>query len=304
MAFRMIRTVSTLALLALTALPAFAQNDPLATDAPARSDNSKVIVGSADFPESQLLATIYAKALSAKGIPTDTRLSIGSREVYMPALLDGSIDLLPEYAGATLSYLDKSATAHSPEDVAKALKEVLPEGISMLTPSSAQNADTLAVTEATAEKYNLKSIEDLKPHAAELVLGGPPEWKTRKEGVVGLRDIYGLEFQSFKALDVGGPLTLAALMNNQIQAADMFSTDPAITANKLVALKDTKNLFLAQNIVPIVAKAKANDDLVKVLDAISAALTTEDLIKMNGRLAAQESYDVVAGDWLKEKGLN
>lgn len=304
MAFRMIKTVSTLALLALTALPAFAQSNPLASDTPARSDNSKVIVGSADFPESQLLATIYAKALTAKGIAADTRLSIGSREVYMPALLDGSIDLLPEYAGATLSYLDKNATAHSPEDVAKALKGVLPEGISMLTPSSAQNADTLAVTEATAKKYNLKTLEDLKPHAAELVLGGPPEWKTRKEGVVGLGDVYGLKFKSFKALDVGGPLTLAALVNNQIQVADMFSTDPALTVNKLIALKDTKNLFLAQNIVPIVATAKASDDVVKVLDAISAALTTDDLIKMNGRLTAQESYDVVAGDWLKEKGLN
>lgn len=137
----------------------------MASDTPSRADTSTIIVGSADFPESQLLATIYAKALSAKGIQTETRLSIGSREVYMPALLDGSIDLLPEYAGATLSYLDKQATAHSPADVATALKAALPEGISMLTPSGAQNSDILAVTKATADKYNLKTIEDLKAHA-------------------------------------------------------------------------------------------------------------------------------------------
>ncbi|PJR91994.1 glycine/betaine ABC transporter substrate-binding protein [Ochrobactrum sp. 695/2009] len=304
MAFHITRTIGAFVLLATAAMPAFAQNNPLATDEPARSDSSRIIVGSADFPESQLLATIYAKALAAKGIASDTRLSIGSREVYMPALQDGSIDLLPEYTGATLSYLDKNATAHAPEDVAAALKAALPKGISMLTPSHAQNSDILAVTKATAEKYKLKTIEDLKPYAGELVLGAPPEWKTRKEGVVGLRDVYGLEFKSFKALDVGGPLTLTALVNGQVQAADMFSTDPAILTSGLVALEDTKNLFPAQNIVPIIASQKATDDIVKVLDAVSAALTNKDLIRMNGRLASQEGYDAVASDWLKEKQLN
>ncbi|KQT75952.1 glycine/betaine ABC transporter substrate-binding protein, partial [Aureimonas sp. Leaf460] len=292
------------ALFALSSLPALAQSNPLAADTPARTDTSTLIVGSADFPESQLLATIYAKALAAKGVATDVRASIGSREVYMPALLDGSIDLLPEYAGAALSYLDKSATAHSPADVATALKAALPEGVSMLTPSPAQDSDAVSVTRATAEKHKLKTIADLAPVAAEFVLGGPPEWKTRKEGVIGLKDVYGLEFKSFRALDVGGPLTVSALANGQVQAANLFSTDPALAANDFVVLEDVKNLFPAQNIVPVISTPKASETVTKTLDAVSAALTTEDLVKMNGRLAAHEGFDVVAEDWLKEKGLN
>jgi osmoprotectant transport system substrate-binding protein len=304
MAFRIITVAGAFALMALSAASALAASDPLAGPATARTDTKTIIVGSADFPESQLLATIYAKALAAKGIEVETKLSIGSREVYMPALLDGSIDLLPEYSGATLSYLDKNATAHSPEDVATALKKVLPEGVSMLTHSAAQDSDGVAVTRATAEKYKLKTIADLAPVASELVLGGPPEWKTRKEGIIGLKELYGLEFQSFKSLDVGGPLTLSALVNGQVHAANLFSTDPAIAANDLIVLEDVKNLFPAQNIVPVIATPKVSDVVTKTLDAVSAALTTKDLVVMNGRLANHDSFDVVAGDWLTEHKLN
>lgn len=304
MAFRIFKAAGALALVALSATTSFAQTDPLGAAPAARTDTSTIIVGSADFPESQLLATIYAKALAAKGIKVETKLSIGSREVYIPALLDGSIDLLPEYAGATLSYLDKNATAHSPADVAAALKAALPKGVSMLTPSEAQDSDGVAVTRATAEKYKLKTIADLAPVASELVLGGPPEWKTRKEGIIGLKDIYGLEFKSFKSLDVGGPLTLSALVNDQVQAANLFSTDPAIAANDLIVLEDVKNLFPAQNIVPVIATPKVNDVVTTTLDAVSAALTTKDLIFMNGRLANHDSFDVVAEEWLTAHKLN
>jgi osmoprotectant transport system substrate-binding protein len=304
MAFRILKAAGAFALIALSATTTLAQTDPLGAAPAARSDKTTLIIGSADFPESQLLATIYAKALAAKGIKTDTKLSIGSREVYMPALLDGSIDLLPEYAGATLSYLDKNATAHSPEDVAKALTKALPQGVLMLKPSQAQDSDGVAVTRATAEKYKLKTISDLAPIASELVLGGPPEWKTRKEGIIGLKDLYGLQFKSFKSLDVGGPLTLSALINDQVQAANLFSTDPAIADNDLVILEDVKNLFPAQNIVPVIAKAKVSDVVTKTLDAVSTALTTQDLILMNGRLANHDSFDVVAEEWLTQHKLN
>ncbi|QBJ15772.1 ABC transporter substrate-binding protein [Agrobacterium sp. 33MFTa1.1] len=304
MAFRILKVAGALAFMALSATTSFGQTDPLGAAPAARTDTSTIIVGSADFPESQLLATIYAKALAAKGIKVETKLSIGSREVYIPALLDGSIDLLPEYAGATLSYLDKNATAHAPADVAAALKAALPKGVSMLTPSEAQDSDGVAVTRTTAEKYKLKTIADLAPVASELVLGGPPEWKTRKEGIIGLKDIYGLEFKSFKSLDVGGPLTLSALVNDQVQAANLFSTDPAIAANDLIILEDVKNLFPAQNIVPVIATPKVSDVVTTTLNAVSAALTTKDLIVMNGRLANHDSFDVVAEEWLTAHKLN
>ncbi|MEG3129352.1 ABC transporter substrate-binding protein [Pantoea cypripedii] len=266
------------------------------------SANTSITVGSADFPESQLLATIYAKALSAKGITVKTRMSIGSREVYMPALLDGSIDLLPEYSGAALSYLQKNPSAHSPDEVAAGLKAALPKGITMLTPSQAQDADAVVVTRATADKYQLKTLADLAPVADKIVLGGSPEWKTRTEGLLGLEKVYGLKFKDYKALGIG-PITLTALLNGRIQAAELTSTDPAIASKDLVVLDDVKSLFMSQNIVPIIAESKVSDTVSQTLNAVSAALTTADLTRMNERLANYDSFDVVASDWLKAHKL-
>ncbi|NIF57678.1 ABC transporter substrate-binding protein [Enterobacter sp. Ap-916] len=264
----------------------------------------KVIIGSADFPENQLLATIYAGALEAQNIPVEKKLNIGSREVYIPALLDGSINVIPEYSGALLSYLDAKNTAHSSDEVATALAARLPAKVKMLNTSVAQNSDVIAVTKKTADKYNLKTIEDLKPHAAELILGGPAEWKTRHEGVPGLKEVYGLNFKSFKVLDVAGPLTLTALKNNQIQAADLTSTTPEIQKDHLVALADPKNLFAAQNIVPIVATTTLNPTIEGTLNKVSDQLTTADLIAMNGQLAEFASIDDVAHQWLVKHGLS
>ena len=269
----------------------------------ASANNTSLIVGSADFPESQLLATIYAKALAAKGITVQTRMNIGSREIYMPALLDGSIDLLPEYTGATLSYLKKDSAVHSSTEVAAALKAALPKGITMLTPAPAEDADTVTVTRDTAEKYKLKTVADLAPVASHLVLGGSPEWKTRTEGLVGLEKVYGLKFKAYKPLGLG-PMTLSALLNGRIQAAEILSTDPAIASHDLVVLEDVKSLFMAQNIVPVIAESKVSAPVTATLNAVSAALTTSDLIRMNGRLANHESFDVVAADWLTAHKLN
>ncbi len=264
----------------------------------------KVIVGSADFPESQLLGTIYAGALEAQNIPVEKKLNIGSREVYIPALLDDSITLIPEYSGALLSYLDAKNAAHGSEDVARELAAKLPEKVKMLQISQAQDIDVLAVTQKTADKYKLKTIADLQPVASQLVLGGPAEWKTRHEGLSGLRDVYGLNFKSFKVLDVGGPLTLSAMKNNQVQVADLLSTSPAIKKDRLVVLEDTKHLFAAQNIVPIVASEALNDAVTTTLNKVSAQLTTEDLIDMNEQIAEFVSIDDIAHQWLVKHGFS
>ena len=264
----------------------------------------KVIVGSADFPESQLLGTIYAGALEAQNIPVEKKLNIGSREVYIPALLDGSITLIPEYSGALLSYLDAKNAAHGSEDVARELAAKLPEKVKMLQISQAQDIDVLAVTQKTADKYKLKTIADLQPVASQLVLGGPAEWKTRHEGLSSLRDVYGLNFKNFKVLDVGGPLTLSAMKNNQVQVADLLSTSPAIKKDRLVVLEDTKHLFAAQNIVPIVASEALNDAVTTTLNKVSAQLTTEDLIDMNEKIAEFVSIDDIAHQWLVKHGFS
>lgn len=294
----------TLAAVAAITLSACGGGDPMSSSStPAGGSGDSIIVGSADFPESQLIAKIYAEALKAKGIQVTEKPSIGSREVTIPALKDGSIDLMPEYGGALLQYLDSATKAVTSEEVTKDLATKIPSGLTLLTASDAEDKDVLAVKKETADKYKLKTIEDIKPVAKELVLGGPPEWKTRLNGVAGLKSLYGLEFKEFSALDAGGPLTLNALLSGQVQVADLFSTDPALKDNNLVALEDNKNLFLSENIVPVINAKKSTDVVKETLNKVSAALTTEDLITMNGRVAKFEDIGEIAKEWLKSKNL-
>jgi osmoprotectant transport system substrate-binding protein len=277
--------------------------DALSSDGTSGSSGDAVIIGSADFTESQLIATIYSQALQAEGVKVKEQFNIGSREVYMAALQDGSIDLLPEYSGALLKYLDSESTASTSEDVVAELGDKLPKGVSMLDISPAEDKDVLAVTQETADKYDLETISDLVPYMSELSLGGPPEWKTRVNGVVGLEQVYGLTFKEFVSLDAGGPLTMTALTSGQVQVGDIFSTDPGLTANKLVALEDDKSLFAAENIVPVINTSKLDDTISKTLDQVSAALTTEDLIEMNGKASDGTSLKSIAEEWLKNADL-
>ncbi len=130
----------------------------------ATGDSAKgasLTVGSANFPENVILAEIYAQALTAQGGTIKTKLNIGSREKYFPALKSGSLDLFPEYTGVTLTYLDKTATETNPDDVYTAMTKALPSNLVALDKSEAQDSDAVVVTKATAEKYKLKTIADL-----------------------------------------------------------------------------------------------------------------------------------------------
>ncbi|MDX2540396.1 ABC transporter substrate-binding protein [Streptomyces sp. WI04-05B] len=306
------RSKKLLGLAALTATGALvltacgSGGDPMSAGATAGASSAAdtITVGSANFTESQLLATIYAEALKAKGVKVKTRLNIGSRETYIPALKDGSIDLLPEYTGALLQYFDPKTKASSPAEVSAALTKALPSGISALKQSTAEDKDVLAVTQKTATAHDLTTISDLAPVAGTMALGAPPEWKTRVNGVVGLKSVYGLSFKKFVSLDAGGPLTLAAITNNQVQVGDLTSTDPAIAKNKLVTLKDDKNLFLAENILPVINKDKVTPTVTSTLNAVSAALTTEELMELNGKVAKLDDMSDVAKAWLTSAGLS
>lgn len=272
-------------------------------------DLKSVVVGSADFPESKILAEIYAQALEANGFPVGRQLGIGSRETYIPALQDHSIDLIPEYTGNLLKYFDPAATVTRPQDVELALLRVLPGDLSVLTPSEASDTDTVAVTAATAAKWNLTSIADLAAHSAEVKFGGPSEFLNRAEGLPGLKKIYGLDIpeKNFVAIsDGGGPATVRALADGTVTAADLFSTSPAIPQNNFVVLADPKNNFPAANVVPVVSSQKKSTELKRVLDAVSAKLTTDDLIALNGAVSGNSGIDPdeAARKWLAEHGLD
>ena len=283
-------------------------NDVFATGSSSSSSSSgggsSITVGSANFPESVLLANIYAGALKAKGVDVTTKLNIGSREAYIPALQDGSIDLIPEYTGVLAQYFDKSAKATDSEGVYKELQAALPAELTVLDKSAAEDKDSVAVTKATADKLQLKSIADLQGKSKDLVLGGPPEWKTRETGVPGLKKVYGLEFKSFRPLDAGGPLSVQALKNGQVDAANIFTTDPSIPANSFVVLEDPKSLFAAQNVVPLATKAKVNDTVSGALNAVSAKLDTATLSDLLTQVVVdKKDADTVAKEFLTKAGL-
>jgi osmoprotectant transport system substrate-binding protein len=271
--------------------------------APAQTDS--IVVGSANFQESALLADIYAEALKAKGVKVSTKLNIGSRETYIPALKDGSIDLLPEYSGVLLQYFDTKATAVSSTDVYSALQTAVPSGLTVLDQSKAEDKDAIVVSKDVAAKYHLTSIADLASVASKLTLGGPPEFKTRPDGVPGLKTNYGVTFGTYKTLDAGGPLTVNALKNGQIDAGDIFTTDPSITQNGFVVLADPKFNFAAQNVLPLINKSKASDTVKTALNAVSAKLDTNTLIGLLTKVVSdKQDPDAVAKAWVASAGLS
>lgn len=275
--------------------------DPLDTEestSGGTGDAGSIIVGSADFPESQIIAKIYALALAEIGMNVEERPGIGSREVYMVALQDGSIDLVPEYTGALLRYLDTDSTETEFDEVMSALDESLPEGIVYLDPSDAQDSNALAVTAETAEEYGLETFSDVTEHAADWKIGGPPEWKERQNGIVGLRDVYGMEFGEFVTLDAGGPLSVSALQNGQVEVANIFTTSPVLAEGEIVALEDDKSLFAVEHVLPVAQESKLTDEAREVLNTISAAMTTEQLIEMNSQSDAGLPIEQIAQEWL------
>jgi osmoprotectant transport system substrate-binding protein len=242
--------------------------------------NPAVVIGSANFPENEILADIYADVLKGKGVPVTTKLDIGSREVYFKEMENGTLNVFPEYNGALLDYLQPSATASTTAEVNAALAKALPSNLEALQSASAQDKDSVTVTSAFAKEHNLSSISDLKA-LGTITFGGPPEWKTREQGLIGLENVYGLSI-NFKPLDESGPLTIAALNDGTVQAGDIFTTDPSVTKYHFVALSDPKQLFSAQNVTPIINKSVATPTITDALNAVSAALTTAVLVQLVG----------------------
>ncbi|WP_151476019.1 ABC transporter substrate-binding protein [Streptomyces albicerus] len=297
-----------IAALALTACGGDSDSDdnPLTGSSGDSGGGKSIVVGSANFPENQLLAEIYAQALEDKGLKVTRKFDIGAREVYYDQVVKGGISVFPEYNGALLSVaVDEKSTATSTEDINAELKAKLPKSVEILDSSAAEDKDSVTVTSEVAAKYNLKTLADLKPVAGDMAIGAGSEFKTRTQGMVGLKKIYGVEFGKFQPLDAGAQSTLLKLLKEgTVQAANLYTTDPAIIEDKLVVLEDPKNLFSSQNVTPLVYKSAVNAEARAALNAISAKLTTEDLLEMMKKLVNdKEDASAVAEEWLKQSGL-
>ncbi|MFF8790514.1 ABC transporter substrate-binding protein [Streptomyces sp. NPDC015125] len=260
-----------------------------------------LVIGTANFTENQILGYLYAGVLNAAGVKTTVKPNLGSREIVVPALRSGDIDLLPEYQGSLLLYLDKKATETEAGAMQNALAGVLPDGLEVLPYAAAEDRDSFAVTRATADRYGLKTLADLRKVNGKLVFGAAAEMKKRVVGVVGLKDQYGVEFKEFRALDSSGPLVKGALKKGDIDIANIFTTDVDTAANGWVLLEDPKHLIPAQHIVPLIAARKADSKVRKALARLGNALTTAHLTELN-RLVDKEKQDPdrVADAWLKK----
>jgi osmoprotectant transport system substrate-binding protein len=303
---RRIRLGSAAAAVSLALLLAACGGDEPLQGGTQPSDRSAVIVGSTNFPEQLILAQMYAAVLEKAGVDVQKRLNLGNREVVFPALEKGEIQLLPEYNGSVLSFLDPNATAIASEEVNSALTPLLDaKNLVALQQSPAEDKDAWAVTKETAAKYNLTTIGDLKPVAGQLVVGGPPELKTRPAGLPGLKRVYGIgDFKEFKSLDAGGPLTISALKKGDIDVGRVFTTQGVIAAEGWVVLEEDKPLQPAQNIVPVGRKDAMTDQVKNALNALSARITTEELTKLNAQVDVEKKDpESVARDWLTQQGL-
>jgi osmoprotectant transport system substrate-binding protein len=270
------------------------------------NEQSSVTVGSTNFSEQLILAQMYAAVLEKAGVDVTVRPNLGAREVVFPALEKGDIDLLPEYNGSVLSFLNPDASQTTADEVNTALTPLLDgKGLVALEQSPAEDKDGLAVTQETADKYGLAKVSDLKGKAGQLVIGGPPELETRPAGIPGLKKVYGIEdFKEFKALDAGGPLTVSALKKGDIDVGRVFTTQGVIDEEGWVLLEEDKPLQPAQNVVPIGRKDAMSDQVTQALNALSAKITTEELTKLNKLVDVdKQDPEKVANDWLTQQGL-
>jgi osmoprotectant transport system substrate-binding protein len=278
---------------------------PSGTEHP--SDARTIVVGvSGAFAENQLVAEMYAQVLEHAGYTVEREFDLRSREVSQSALESGQIDLKPEYMSSLLLFLDSNAQASSdPTDVARQVGERLrPKGITVLTPSPAQDTNQFVANAKAAQEFNLTTLSSLAAVADRLTIGAPPECPLRPFCLRGLRDVYGILFEDYEPLDAGGPQTIAALKSDEVQIALMFSTDPSIQANGFIPLVDDKHLQDAENITPVIRTQKLNEEVRQLLDAVSARLSSDTVTELVGRVVIDgEDVSAVATAFLAANGL-
>jgi osmoprotectant transport system substrate-binding protein len=266
-----------------------------------------IVVGvSGAFAENQIVAEMYAQVLEHAGYTVERELDLRSREISQNALEAGFIDVKPEYLSSLLLFLDPNTEASADaSDVARQTGELLrSEGLTLLTPSAAQDTNQFVANAKTAQRFDLTSMSSLAPVAGQLTFGGPPECPQRPFCLPGLHEVYGVLFDDFSPLDAGGPLTVDALRRDAVQIGLLFSTDPSIEQNGFVPLVDDRHLQNAENITPLIRSEKLNGEVRALLDAVSARLSTGKVTKLVGQVVIDgQDVAAVANGFLTANGL-
>lgn len=277
--------------------------DPLDSGSSDGGGSGTIVIGSQAYYSNDIIAEIYAQALEDAGFEVQRQFQIGQRDVYLEAMESGEVQLFPEYTGNLLQYYDSGAEARSPEDIAAALPDVLPDGLAVLDYAEAQDGDSYNVTSEFSAENGVTSLADLAGYDGTITIGGNAELESRPYGPAGLSEFYGVDVGFVAIGDSGGPLTKDAIRDGTITMGDIYSADPDLASGDFITLEDPEGMILAQNVVPLV-RADIADEISDVINAVSAQLSTEDLIALNASsVVDQLDAATIATDWLTTTGL-
>ena len=298
--------------------------DPFASER-GGGGNGPIVVGSQQYFSNEIIAELYAQVLEEAGYTVTRVYQIGQREIYLPQLESGDIDVIPEYGGNLLQYYtskDQATTGASAEaptgtvsdagtggtaadadSVRAELLAVLPGSLTILASAEATDQDTYTVTRQAADAHGLTSIADLAKLGRTVMVAANSELSTRPYGPSGLKSVYGVDAEVEPVEDTGGPLTVKALTDGTVDAANIPSSSPAIADNGLVVLEDPKSLVLPENVTPLVSRTLAVG-AAQAIDTVTAHLGIEELRALNARSTEEKAGSgVIASDWLKAQGL-
>lgn len=292
---------SALATTALALSACGANTDPLDDDADTEASDEAIVIGSQAYYSNEIIAEIYAQALEEEGFEIQREFQIGQREVYLPELEDGKLDLLPDYSGNLVQYYQDDAETGSPEEVHQQAQDAVPDGLMVLDWAEATDQDSYTVTADTAERYDLETIADLSAVGDSVTMAANSEFDARPYGPEGALEVYGVTVEVVGVEDSGGPLTVGALVDGDVEVADIYTSSPAITEENLVVLDDPEHLILPQNVVPV-ASEELDDDAVSVINDIQADLSPDALVELNTQsVNDQASSADVAAQWLADR---
>jgi osmoprotectant transport system substrate-binding protein len=270
----------------------------------AGAQSKSLTVGSKDFAGAQAISQAYGQALEHKGYDITFKDNLGATEIVYAALQNGDLDGYADYQGTLLTYLGGTPTGNSAETYQALQAKLEGTDITVSKPAPAVDVNGFYVTKATAKKYKLKNVSDLTKVASKLSFGGPPECEERPLCLgTTSQELYGLEFDDVKKLDAGGPITVKALEDDDIDVALLF-TGSSVIPKDAVLLKDDKHLQPADNPVFVIRKDKATPATMKVLNAVSAKLDTKAYNTMSLDISEQKEDPAdVAAAFLKKNGL-
>jgi osmoprotectant transport system substrate-binding protein len=265
-----------------------------------------VRIASFDFAESGLLAELYAQVLDAAGVPVIRLGVVGPREIVAPSLELDRLDLVPEYLGTAIRFFGDTTDSEgvdSTQASTGALQRLLtPRGLVALDAADAQNSNAIVVTSEFAMEGDMVTISDLARQATTLRFGGPVECPDRPLCLLGLIEVYGLEFAEFVP-QRSVALTAEALRRDEIEVGLAFMTSPVLDDDAFTVLEDDRRLQPSENVIPVIRRSALDRwgaEVGQALDGLSALLTTRDLRAMNRRVADGTGVAEVASSWLAD----